>query len=138
MATLVARIDGASRGNPGPAAYAAIVETPEGERIASLSKAIGQATNNVAEYRALIAALEYAVANRAPGLRVFSDSELLTRQVKGIYKIKSPGLKPLHQRALALAAQLKEFSIEHVRRELNREADRLANQALDGVRRGTQ
>jgi ribonuclease HI len=136
MATLVARIDGASRGNPGPAAYAVVIETAEGRRLETLSEAIGRATNNVAEYRGLIAALEYAVARQAHSLKVFSDSELLTRQVNGIYRIKSPDLRPLNERVRALAAQLDEFSIEHVRREWNQDADRLANQALDEARRG--
>lgn len=136
MTTLVARVDGASRGNPGPAAYAVVIETPEGRRVAEISAVIGAATNNVAEYRGLIRALEYALSRHAAHLKVFSDSELLTRQMKGIYKIKSPGLKPLHQQALALAARLESFSIEHVRREFNRDADRLANQALDKARSG--
>ena len=128
---LIAHIDGASRGNPGPAAYAAVIEAPDGRRLATIAEAIGPATNNIAEYRGLIAALEYAVAQGALRLRVLTDSELLAKQVKGIYRIKSPHLRPLHEHAMRLVAQLRSFSIEHVRREKNREADRMANMALD-------
>lgn len=132
-ADLVAYIDGASRGNPGPAAYGVVVETVEGERFAELQKTLGRATNNVAEYQALLAALDYALSHHHPRLKVISDSELLTRQIAGTYKVKSLDLKPLYEQARLRIARLEAFSIAHVRREQNRDADRLANQALDGA-----
>jgi probable phosphoglycerate mutase len=134
---LVARIDGGSRGNPGPAAFAAVIESAEGTVVDEISGFLGRATNNVAEYHGLLAALDYALAHNCPRLRVFSDSELLVRQVQGIYKVKSPDLKPLHDRARERIARLESFSIRHVYREENRHADRLANRAMDrntGVR----
>ncbi len=130
---IVARIDGASRGNPGPAGYGVIIETNEGRRLAELKKVLGQTTNNVAEYQALLAALAYALSHRHLRLKVISDSELLTRQMEGRYKVKSPDLKPLHERTRQMIARLEAFSIEHVPRDQNREADRLANQALDAT-----
>ncbi len=129
---LVAHIDGASRGNPGPAAYGVVVEMADGKRLAELAEVLGETTNNVAEYHALLAALAYTLEHRHPRLKVISDSELLTRQVAGAYKVKSPDLKPLYEQAKRKIAQLEAFSIAHVRREENREADRLANRALDG------
>ena len=92
-------IDGASRGNPGPAAYGVVMESSGGERLAGLSESVGVATNNVAEYRALLAALEYALGHHYLRLRVCTDSELLALQVQGVYRVKSPGLQPLHQQA---------------------------------------
>jgi probable phosphoglycerate mutase len=130
---ILARIDGAARGNPGPAAYGVVIETTGGERLATLAKRLGQTTNNFAEYRALLAALEYTLQHRHLRLKVYSDSELLVRQMEGVYKVKSPDLQPLHERARALVAQLEAFTIQYVPREQNREADRLANQALDGA-----
>ncbi len=127
-----AHVDGAARGNPGPASYAVIVCDAAGREVYRLGKAIGRHSNNVAEYHGLIAALDYAAAHAIPRLRVRSDSELLVRQMQGLYKVKSADLKPLHERAQKLARGLEYFAIEHVRRELNAEADRLANQALDG------
>jgi ribonuclease HI len=127
----VANIDGASRGNPGPAAYAVVMHDPNGNVILELGKRLGRDTNNVAEYYALLAALDYATSNGIKALRIRSDSELLVRQMQGRYKVKSPDLKPLHERALKMSRQLQYFTIEHVRRELNRDADALANAALD-------
>lgn len=127
----VANIDGASRGNPGPAAYAVVMRDPNGNVILELGKRLGHDTNNVAEYYALLAALDYAASSGIKALRVRSDSELLVRQMQGRYKVKSPDLKPLHERAVKLGRQLGYFTIEHVRRELNRDADALANAALD-------
>jgi ribonuclease HI len=127
----VANIDGASRGNPGPASYAVVVRDPSGRIVLELAKNIGRETNNVAEYYALLAALDYAASHDIRGLRIRSDSELLVRQMQGRYKVKSPDLKPLHERAAKLARQIQYFAIEHVRRELNSEADALANIALD-------
>lgn len=128
----MANIDGASRGNPGPASYALILKDPSGKVVFQLGKKLGRQTNNVAEYYALLAALDYAVGHGIRALRIRSDSELLVRQMKGRYKVKSADLKPLHERALKLARQLEYFVIEHILREMNREADALANQALDG------
>jgi ribonuclease HI len=130
---IVAHIDGASRGNPGPAAYGVVIETADGERLAALGKRLGRATNNFAEYQALLAALEYALQHKHLRVKAFSDSELLVRQMQGAYKVKSLDLKPLFERARELAAQLESFAIQHVPREQNREADQMANQALDGV-----
>jgi ribonuclease HI len=129
----VANIDGASRGNPGPASYAVVLRDPEGKIALELAKNIGRETNNVAEYFALLAALDYATSHNIVALRVRSDSELLVRQMQGRYKVKSPDLKPLHERAAKLSRQLQYFAIEHVRRELNRDADALANVALDSA-----
>jgi len=128
---IIVHIDGGSRGNPGPAAYGVVVDSADGSRLAAFSRYLGKATNNVAEYEGLLAALEHALANHHSRLRVLTDSELLALQIKRVYKVKSPGLKPLHDRALGLIARLESFSIQHVPREANRQADRLANQALD-------
>ena len=127
----VAQIDGAARGNPGPASYGVVLRGPDGSAIDSLGKYIGRTTNNVAEYYALIAALDTAAARGVRRLRIQSDSELLVRQMQGAYKVKSADLKPLHERAQKAARTLEFFAIEHVPRERNREADALANQALD-------
>lgn len=127
----VANIDGASRGNPGPAAYAVVIRDAEGRLVLELAKKFGRDTNNVAEYYALLAALDYATTHGITALRIRSDSELLVRQIQGRYKVKSADLKPLHERASILSRQLKYFAIEHVRREQNRDADALANVALD-------
>ena len=127
----IANVDGASRGNPGPASYAVVVRGPDGTTRFEAGKYIGRATNNVAEYYALISALDYAVAQGIDRLLVRSDSELLVRQMEGRYKVKSPDLRPLHEHARKLARGLAYFAIEHVPRERNREADELANIALD-------
>jgi ribonuclease HI len=126
-----ANIDGASRGNPGPASYAVILRDPNGKVVLELAKKLGRDTNNVAEYYALLTALDYAVTHGIKSLRVRSDSELLVRQMQGRYKVKSADLKPLHERAAKLSRQLEYFVIEHVPREMNRDADALANVALD-------
>ncbi len=128
-----ANIDGAARGNPGPAAYGVIVRRPDGKTHESLGKYIGRTTNNVAEYYALIAALDYAAASGIRRLRVFSDSQLIVNQIKGIYKVKHPDLRPLHERAKKQAASLETFTIQYVPREQNRDADDLANAALDNT-----
>jgi ribonuclease HI len=127
----LANIDGASRGNPGPAAYAVVMRDPDGGVVLELAKNLGRTTNNVAEYYALLAALDYATSQRIAALRIRSDSELLVRQVQGRYKVKSRDLQPLHERAQKLIRQLTYFAIEHVRREMNQDADALANVALD-------
>jgi ribonuclease HI len=127
----IANIDGASRGNPGPASYAVVLRDANGKVVLELAKHIGRETNNVAEYYALLAALDFAASHGIEALRIRSDSELLVRQMQGRYKVKSPDLKPLHARALHLARQLSYFAIEHVPRERNRDPDGLANLALD-------
>lgn len=130
---VVMYIDGGARGNPGPAARAVVVEDAAGNPLTAFSEFIGHTTNNVAEYRGLLAALDYALRHHHTKVKVFSDSELLVRQVRGTYKVKSPDLKPLHAKAREMIDQLGEFSVEHVPREKNQEADRLVNQALDGT-----
>jgi ribonuclease HI len=127
----IANVDGASRGNPGPAAYAVVIRRPDGTPAAELGKYIGRTTNNVAEYYGLIAALDYAAGHNIRRLRVRSDSELLVRQMQGRYKVKSLDLRPLHERAGKLARGLDYFAIEHIPREQNARADQLANEALD-------
>ncbi len=128
---LVAHSDGGARGNPGPAAYGVVIQDQAGRKIAALSQYLGHQTNNFAEYQGLIAALEYALQHGPKAIRVISDSELLVRQIKGIYKVKNAALKDLHARAKELIAQLDWFAIQHVLREGNREADELANAAMD-------
>jgi acyl dehydratase/ribonuclease HI len=128
-----ANIDGAARGNPGPAAYGVVVRRPDGTTHESLGKYIGRTTNNVAEYYALIAALDYAAASGIRRLRVYSDSQLIVNQIKGLYKVKHPDLRPLHERAKKQAASLESFTIQYVPREQNRDADDLANAALDST-----
>jgi ribonuclease HI len=130
-----ANIDGGSRGNPGPAAYGVVIRDPTGEIVAKLKKYIGQNTNNVAEYFGLIAALDYAETHSIRVLRVQSDSELLVKQMRGQYRVKSEDLRPLFERARKMAQALALFRIEHVFREQNREADALVNQALDETSR---
>ena len=128
---LVAFSDGGARGNPGPSGYGVVIQDETGKKVAALSEYLGNQTNNFAEYQGLIAALEYAVANGHKALKVISDSELLVRQIKGIYKVKNAALQDLHARAKELIAQLAWFSIGHVLRGHNQEADQLANAAMD-------
>lgn len=127
-----AHCDGGSRGNPGPAGYGAVVEDPEGRVAAKLSEYLGRQTNNYAEYKGLLAVLDWALKNGARRLRVVSDSELMVRQMKGRYKVKSPGLRPLWEEAQQLALKLEGFEMRHTLRGGNKEADRLANEAMDG------
>jgi len=126
-------IDGGSRGNPGPAAYGVIIRDGRGEIVAKLKKYIGRMTNNVAEYYGLIAAMDYAQSHAIRALRIESDSELLVKQMRGQYKVKSEDLRPLFERAQKMSKTFDSFRIEHVYREQNREADSLANEALDEV-----
>jgi ribonuclease HI len=128
---LVAYTDGGSRGNPGPAGYGVILEDTSGSRVDGLSKFLGRQTNNVAEYEALLAALRYALSNGFESLEVRSDSELMVMQILGKYKVKSPSLQELYSKAQELIKQLSSFSINHIRRERNRRADALANDAID-------
>jgi ribonuclease HI len=128
---LIAHSDGGARGNPGPAGYGVVIKDETGRKVAALSEYLGHQTNNFAEYQGLIAALEYALRHGPKALKLISDSELLVRQIKGIYKVKNPTLQDLHARAKELIAQLEWFSIGHALREHNQEADRLANEAMD-------
>jgi ribonuclease HI len=128
---LIAHSDGGARGNPGPAGYGVVIQDEAGQKVAALSEYLGHQTNNFAEYQGLIAALEYAVEHGPKALKLVSDSELLVRQIKGIYKVKNSTLQELHGRAKELIAQLEWFSIDHALREHNREADELANAAMD-------
>ena len=132
---VTANIDGGARGNPGPAAYGIVLRDAGGATLLATGKYVGRATNNVAEYYGLIAALDAARERGVSRLRVESDSELLVRQMQGQYRVKSPDLKPLHERAIKLSRGFEHFEIVHVPREKNREADRLVNAALDGDRR---
>jgi ribonuclease HI len=131
-----ANIDGGARGNPGPAAYGVVVRNAQGEILAELAEYLGIQTNNFAEYSGLLAALDYAVRENYPSLKVLSDSELLVKQMKGQYRVKNPGLLELYDRARALVRKLERFSIDHVLREYNREADRLVNKVLDSRMQG--
>ena len=133
----IAYIDGASRGNPGAAAYAVVVKAPGGKTEFEIGKYFGRATNNVAEYYGLIAALDAAQSRGIQRLLVRSDSELLVRQMQGRYKVKSADLKPLYERAQKMTRGFAYFAIEHVPREQNAEADALANRALDETSRSS-
>jgi len=123
--------DGASRGNPGPAAIGAVIKDEQGRLIASISRRIGKATNNQAEYRAIIVALEEATKLGANQVEIHSDSELVVKQINGEYRVKKVTLKPLYQQVKQRQGQLKGFTITHVLRQQNIEADKLANKALD-------
>ena len=129
-----ANIDGGSRGNPGPAGYGVRIEHEDGTLV-ELKEALGMATNNVAEYSGLLAALRWSLEHDISALLIRSDSELLVKQMKGEYRVKSPGLLPLHEEARSLIKQIGRVKFEHVRRELNKEADRLANEAMDEAAR---
>jgi ribonuclease HI len=131
VASAILWTDGAARGNPGPAGVGAILKTPEGEVLAAESRYLGHTTNNVAEYRALLLGLERAAELGIAVLEVRADSELLIKQLKGEYRVKSEGLKPLFQAARQLISRFSSVKLTHVRRELNSEADRLANRGID-------
>ena len=122
--------DGTAEPNPGPAAIGATIKDEQGRLITSISQGIGQATNNQAEYRAIIAALKNAVRLGANQVDIHSDSELVVRQINGQYRVKNAALKPLYQRVKQLQSQLKGFTITHIPRQQNTEADSLANMAL--------
>jgi ribonuclease HI len=132
--TWITYSDGASRGNPGPASIGAVVIDPRGKVRHEVSERLGATTNNVAEYRGLIAALEAALALGARRVEARLDSELLVRQAIGRYRVKNPGLVPLHNRVLDLRGRFDEVVFRHVPRAQNKRADALANQALDGAR----
>jgi probable phosphoglycerate mutase len=130
---LVVHVDGGARGNPGPAAAAAVVSDADGTVLDEATLFIGEATNNVAEYRGLLAALAWAAERGERGLHVRSDSELLVRQMRGEYRVKNPGLRQLHQQARRLLERFERVTFEHVPRTRNRDADRLANAAMDAA-----
>jgi len=129
---LVVNVDGGARGNPGPAAIAAVIQGDGGEVLAEHGERIGRATNNVAEYRALLLGIERAAALGASELELVGDSELVVRQVKGEYKVKDATMRELHGQVKEALRGFERWSIRHVRREHNAEADRLVNEALDG------
>jgi ribonuclease HI len=128
---LIAHIDGGARGNPGPAGYGVVISDQAGRKVAALNEYLGHQTNNYAEYSGLLAALDYALKHGHKALKVVADSELLVKQIRGEYKVKSPSLLELYQRARKMIGQLEWFSIQHVLRGGNQEADRLANLAMD-------
>jgi probable phosphoglycerate mutase len=128
---ITAYIDGGARGNPGPAGYGVRIENAAGDVLAELHGGLGVATNNVAEYNALLAALRWAVDHGQRDLHVRADSELLVKQMRGEYKVKHPGLQPLYVQARLLVMELERVTFEHIRRELNKEADRLSNLGMD-------
>ena len=138
MNPIVVYIDGGARGNPGPAAYGVRIENDDGTLIEEFGDSIGIATNNVAEYRALIAALEWTRAHGHRRVHVRSDSQLLVQQMLGRFKVKHAGLQPLHAKARLLAHDIGRVTFEHVRREKNADADRLANAAMDGAAGASQ
>lgn len=129
---LTVNVDGGARGNPGPAAIAAVVRDPDDGILDEAGEAIGVATNNVAEYRALLLGIERARALGATEVRLVGDSELVVRQVQGRYKVKDAGLRPLHAQVREALAGFSEWTIEHVRREQNADADAIVNRVLDG------
>ena len=131
-----AHCDGGARGNPGPAGYGAVIQDDHGAILAELSEFLGMRTNNFAEYSGLLACLQYALDHHHPRLRVVSDSELMVKQIQGKYKVNSPDLRPLWQEAKNRIAKLEAFEISHALRHKNKDADRLANQAMDrGMKR---
>jgi ribonuclease HI len=132
VAKLTVNVDGGARGNPGPAAIGAVVRDAAGAVVEQRGERIGRATNNVAEYRALLLGIELAAAHGASELELIGDSELIVRQVEGKYKVKDATMKELHGQVKAALAPFERWSIRHVRREQNADADRLVNAALDG------
>jgi ribonuclease HI len=128
---VVVHVDGGARGNPGPAAAAAVLSTPDGEVLDEAAETLGTATNNVAEYRGLLLGLQRARALGATEVEVVNDSELVARQVNGIYKVKHPDMRPLHAAALAALGEFERWSLRSVPRAENAGADALVNQALD-------
>lgn len=129
---LVVNVDGGARGNPGPAAIAAVIRAPSGDVLEEHGESIGEATNNVAEYKALLLGIARAAALGAEEVELVGDSELVVKQVKGEYKVKHAGMRELHAEVAAALGSFRRWSIRHVPRELNAEADRLVNKVLDG------
>ena len=132
---ILAYIDGGARGNSGPAGYGVRIETADGALVDELHGGLGIATNNVAEYNGLLAALQWAVDHRQPRVHIRADSELLVKQMRGEYKVRNTGLQPLYAQARLLVGRLDHVKFEHVRRELNKEADRLSNLGMDDAER---
>jgi ribonuclease HI len=132
MSRLTVNVDGGARGNPGPAAIGVVVRDGSGV-LEEVGETIGEATNNVAEYKALLRGIELAAAHGGTDLELIGDSELVVRQVEGRYKVKNAGIKPLHQEVKRALRDFDAWSIRHVRRAENSDADRLVNEALDGV-----
>jgi ribonuclease HI len=133
---LVAYVDGGARGNPGPSGFGVVLQNEKAQPVAELSEYLGKQTNNYAEYSGLLAALQYAVQHDYQSLKVFSDSELMVKQIKGQYKVNNPALKELHGKARQFIGKLDSFTITHVLRGKNQDADRLANEAMDrGMKR---
>jgi ribonuclease HI len=130
---LLIHTDGAARGNPGPAGAGAVLRDADGRLVAEIAQPLGRATNNVAEWTAVALALEEALRLGATHVDLRMDSELVARQLAGVYRVKHPDLKPLHARVTGLLGRLEGYTIGHVPRELNREADRLSNVAIDGA-----
>jgi ribonuclease HI len=128
---VIAHTDGGARGNPGPAGYGVYVTDQNGHRVVELSDYLGHQTNNYAEYSALVAAVEWAIRNGHRAVQVVSDSELMVKQLRGVYKVKNENLLPLYEKAQRMIRLLEWFEVKHVLREENREADRLANDAMD-------
>jgi len=127
----IAHCDGGSRGNPGPSGYGAVIEDANGRVVAELSEYLGIQTNNFAEYSGLLAVLRWAVENKAKRLRVVSDSELMVKQMQLLYKVKSPALRPMWEEARRLSRHIEHFEMRHTLRGTNKQADRLANEAMD-------
>jgi probable phosphoglycerate mutase len=134
---ITAHIDGGARGNPGPAGYGVHIEGPHGAVLAELHGGLGVATNNVAEYNGLLAALRWAAEHGHRRVHIKADSELLVKQMRGEYRVKHAGLKPLFLQACALVRQIGDVTFEHVRREFNKDADRLSNLGMDESERNT-
>jgi ribonuclease HI len=133
MASFTVNVDGGARGNPGPAAIGVVLRDADGQIVEALGETIGSATNNVAEYKALLRGIELATAHGATRLELVGDSELVVRQIEGRYKVKNAGMKELHAEAKAALAGLDNWSIRHVKRAQNADADRLVNEALDNA-----
>jgi len=133
MSRLTVNVDGGARGNPGPAAIGVVVRDGNGGVLQEVGETIGEATNNVAEYKALLRGIELAGELGATELELLGDSELVVRQVEGRYKVKNAGMKPLYQQVMQALREVESWSIRHVRREQNADADRLVNEALDGA-----
>ena len=133
MSRVTVNVDGGARGNPGPAAIGVVLRDGEGQMLEEVGETIGEATNNVAEYRALLRGIELAKAHGASDLELIGDSELVVRQVEGRYKVKNAGMKELHAEVVRSLHDFGAWSIRHVRRGDNADADRLVNEALDGV-----
>ena len=133
MSQVTANVDGGARGNPGPAAIGVVIRDAGGEVLEEVGERIGEATNNVAEYRALLRGIELAQSHGATRLELIGDSELVVRQVEGRYKVKNAGMKALHEQVKRGLREVDSWSIRHVRREQNADADRLVNEALDAA-----